>query len=100
MYANTQREAVIISEKSILNTDTQWPWEATSEGQKRLLVDDWGYRELQVPPFSSRRNFINALQYMTTITGDSTLQMEILTVERWDDQAKGKLEVINQTESK
>jgi hypothetical protein len=102
MYANTQREAVIISEKSILTTDNSWPWEATSDGQKRLLVDDWGYRELQVPPFSSRRNFMNVLQYVKDITSDSTLQMEILTVERWDDKAKGTLEVVNanQTESK
>ena len=82
MYSNTHREAVIISENGCPCSALLGVW---PEEGNRLLLDDWAYKELHVPPFSSRANFENGWHYVQRCS-KTPVKMEVLTVGWWSQR--------------
>ncbi len=79
MYANTHREASIVAEGERKDDCLPQVWPISDQN---LLVDDWSYRELNVPPFNCMANFELALQTAQRFCSDDSLKLEILDVQQ------------------
>jgi hypothetical protein len=77
MYANTHREASIVAAGARTSDCMPRIWPMTDQN---LLVDDWAYKDLNVPPFNSLANFDKALSVARGLCPMDSLRLEIFEV--------------------
>ncbi|MCB0531227.1 MAG: hypothetical protein KDD14_03445 [Saprospiraceae bacterium] len=90
MYSNTQTEASFYARIPIncgytgMNLDP-----LTYDQGRKLLLDDWAIKELHVPAYNNRRTQQQLARYLCNcIPNPDSAGLLILTVDRWDYQAR------------
>jgi uncharacterized membrane protein YphA (DoxX/SURF4 family) len=85
MYANTQREAGIVSAFGRPCPALAPYWDRYSVEDRYLQIDDWSYAELKVPAFNSMRTFEKVLEHTRRCSDGSpdSIQLDVFTVNRW-----------------